>query len=445
MFCLSQHCIKYYWDRESYVSKSGGRAVSIQETGNSLLKYTTASETTMAISHVWNHGQGGRPETGLNACLHERYSYIALKSGFSSYWMDTPCIPSEHELRNKAIREINNVFTDSNMTLVCDKDIMKIDIKNLTIKIRESLLVALLVCDWNTRSWTLLEAIRADRNIQLLCKDNRFISLKENIDVCNRDGSLDIANLFLTARHLIPRERTRIPDPNECNSSGSDNGPELFRRFELEEAAVLLSNRVASRPGDEIVIWSLLCGNDVFDDTASFWGSLIGKSIFTSFWLSSAPRLQNVPGFSWAPLRPDLERAPLLPDLEKPSTTTQNNYRDVERFLPFSTLTDHGEITSDGLKADWAMCLFEKMARDIIIVENEMVSTSPQLSLISRRYIGNQKYGALLRCSRTDATMDGNKHLIVPYQGEAAGQLVGIVASGDCMAWNGLVYMCGRK
>jgi hypothetical protein len=422
MFCLGQRCKKYYWDRESYVSKSGGRAVSIQETGNGLLKYTKASETTMAVSHVWNHGQGGRPETGLNACLHERYSYIAIKSGFSSYWMDTPCIPSEHKLRQKAIREINNVFMHSNMTLVCDKDIMKIDIKDLTIKIRESLLAALLVCDWNTRSWTLLEAIRADHNIQLLCKDNRFISLKENLDVCNRDGSLDIATLFLTARHLIPRKRTRIPDPNECNSSDSDNDPEPFRKFELEEAAVLLSNRVASRPGDEIVIWSLLCGDDVFDDAASFWASLVGNSLSTSFLLSSAPRLQNIPGFSWAPLRPDLE---------KPSTTAQNSFRDGERFLPFPALTDRGEITSDGLKADWAVCIFEKRAGDMIVLENKTISTSPQLSFLSCQYIGNQKYGALLQCSRIDA----NKHLIIPYQGEAAGQLVGIVASGNCMAW----------
>ncbi|KAH6681595.1 hypothetical protein B0J14DRAFT_557005 [Halenospora varia] len=217
-------------------------------------QYAKISETTMAILHVWNHGQGGRPETGYNACLHERYSHIAIQSGYSSYWMDTPCIPSEHELRNQAIREINNVFTYSNMTLVCDKDIMKIDIKDLTIKIRESILAALLVCDWNTRSWALLEAIRADHNIHLLCKDNKIISLKENLDICNRDGSLDIANLFLTARHLIPRERTRIPDLNECNSSESDNDPEPFRKFAIEEAAVLLSNRVASRPGDEIVI-----------------------------------------------------------------------------------------------------------------------------------------------------------------------------------------------
>jgi hypothetical protein len=149
---------------------------------------------------------------------------------------------------------------------------------------------------------------------------------------------------------------------------------------------------------------------------------LVGNSLSTSFLLSSAPRLQNIPGFSWAPLRPDLE---------KPSTTAQNSFRDGERFLPFPALTDRGEITSDGLKADWAVCIFEKRAGDMIVLENKTISTSPQLSFLSCQYIGNQKYGALLQCSRIDA----NKHLIIPYQGEAAGQLVGIVASGNCMAW----------
>ena len=122
-------CPRLYWDRSSYESVTGGRAVSIAHSTGSKLRYCAASYSTMAVSHVWSHGQGGRPEdpledgggTGFNSCLHRRYSSIAASRGCDSYWMDTPCIPQDHHLRSEAIREINTVFAQSRLTLVCDR------------------------------------------------------------------------------------------------------------------------------------------------------------------------------------------------------------------------------------------------------------------------------------------------------------------------------------
>lgn len=67
----AHQCEPLYWDERSYRGVDGARAVSLDEqpTDNQLV-YCLASETTLAISHVWSHGQGGRPEnsgTGLNS------------------------------------------------------------------------------------------------------------------------------------------------------------------------------------------------------------------------------------------------------------------------------------------------------------------------------------------------------------------------------------------
>ena len=39
----------------------------------------------MALSHVWSHGQGGRPEDGINLCLQERYCRLAGHFNCDSY------------------------------------------------------------------------------------------------------------------------------------------------------------------------------------------------------------------------------------------------------------------------------------------------------------------------------------------------------------------------
>ena len=75
------------WDKESYLGVSGARAVSIASTDTSSgkLKYCNATSQTIAISHVWIHGQGGRPHEGINLCLHQRYTSIASELGCDSY------------------------------------------------------------------------------------------------------------------------------------------------------------------------------------------------------------------------------------------------------------------------------------------------------------------------------------------------------------------------
>lgn len=144
------HCDRLVWDEKSYREVSGARAVTLNASADDRhVAYCQASAKTLAISHVWSHGQGGRPEevSGFNRCLHRRYVSIARTLGCDSYWMDTPCIPEDHQLRREAIMNINQVFDNSRATIICDRDLMSIDTSNLTIGVWELIVVTILVCD----------------------------------------------------------------------------------------------------------------------------------------------------------------------------------------------------------------------------------------------------------------------------------------------------------
>jgi hypothetical protein len=322
------------WDEASYRLTKGARAVSIDisTSGAAPLTHCSASDKTLAISHVWSHGQGGRPEAGINNCLHQRYSRLARRLGCDSYWMDTVSIPEDHNLRREAISHINGVFQDSRAVLVCDRDLMNLNVSNLTTELRESLVAAVLLCDWNVRAWTILEGMKGRQRIFLLCKDNHTINLRETLfDVC-RHGRLDIivfANLF---PHLLPSAR------QDNDYLVKNRIPEI--PFEL--AGIWLSHRPASRAGDEIVIWSLLLGSNLppLYNAVDFWKAQ--ASVCTGYLMSSNSRLA-VPGLTWAPS---------TPYTSVQQSDSVNIMDRIHRPMPRSE-TWLGVIHEDGLWGPW--------------------------------------------------------------------------------------------
>ena len=73
--------------------------------------------------------------------------------GCDAYWMDTPCIPTDHILRREAIKNINKIFAQSRATLVCDRDLIEIEIEEDTsVELCELILVTSMTCDWNIRA-----------------------------------------------------------------------------------------------------------------------------------------------------------------------------------------------------------------------------------------------------------------------------------------------------
>ncbi|KAI1387389.1 uncharacterized protein F4822DRAFT_406297 [Hypoxylon trugodes] len=333
-----QACNRIKWDKSSYLTVSGARAVSISSTSDQL-RYQAADTATLAISHVWSHGQGGRPEDGLNQCLHQRYCNIAKKFNCTSYWIDAACIPCDHILRREAILTINQVFSTSHATILCDRDVMDIDISiiqdesdtsDASVALMESILTIVLVCDWNVRAWTLLEALRGRKNIQLLCKssgDNRLISLTDILRNVTYHGDISISILLLTNHHLFPApgvyhwikfktSSRELPFQSSTFDSSHDaqlTAGRMGRGFiTVSEAASLLGQRFASRPGDDVIIWSLLVDDPVRGNAEDLWtrgkdGTRLDQVVYTGHLLSSVQRLppKSYPrNPSWAPKQP---------------------------------------------------------------------------------------------------------------------------------------------
>lgn len=171
-------------------------------------------------------------------------------------------------------------------------DLESIDISAPDIATLETLFSILLVCDWNVRAWTMLEAIRGSSDVNILCSNGQLISLIDLLCRILDEGAIDLAVLLGSAQHLHP-------------SHFSD-------AISVEDSGLLLSQRHASRSGDEVVIWGLLNNLKGENSAINLWKSQRG--IRTGFLMSSAPRIESA-GYRWAPstpyIRPQLRTVPL--------------------------------------------------------------------------------------------------------------------------------------
>ncbi|MDI1488038.1 MAG: hypothetical protein OHK93_007312 [Ramalina farinacea] len=329
--------------------------------------------------------------------------------------MDTPCIPEDHQLRKEAIGNINKIFEESKATLVCDRDLMSIDATELTIEVRESILVTVMVCDWNLRAWTFLEAFRGRKNIYVLCKHAKVVSLKETVEIVYRKGCIDIALLLLTVPHLLPAWGDRKMR-TFCNS--------LVPGFlTIEGGGSHLTHREASRPGDDIVIWSLLIDDNAHSDAKAFWRAQKGKVLATSFLLSSVPRLKT-PGLRWAPSSP----AAQLLDAESSGSAYRLLALDEDD-------SEVGRIGADGIKATWLMYeVFGGLRGSETICSRMSWSIEqPQdsrcrrnLESVRASYMRNYIFGALLRpmsVSKGDVS-------VLP-RGDPSRAFIGVCATND--------------
>ncbi|EXJ84803.1 hypothetical protein A1O3_05475 [Capronia epimyces CBS 606.96] len=422
-------CDRLFWIRESFIAVSGPKAVDITATDATGLRYCESTEKTLTISHVWSHGQGGRPNrggaegTGFNSCLHRRYSKLALSMGCSSYWMDTAAIPSEPDLRWDCIANITRIFSTSETTLVCDRDIMTIDISDPCPETCEQLLAALLVCDWNMRAWTLLEAMRGRHSLVLLCRDDKVISVRETLETVYARGRVDMVIPFMMRSYLLPPDD--ITDMELFEGGGSvatEEDQQIAQGFvSIGEAAALLSHRHATRDDDDLLIWNLLAGDVETSDPTQMWRRLVGKRISTGALVSSAPRLRGVPGFHWAPSRPTMPRR----------TTGSSSH---EKTFPASDGVDmkDGHITAEGLRARWLAFKFDVPARglqsdDLGLGEGSLEN---KLAEIARRHLDHLPKGIMLQA----CPARGPANVPIPYQGSINPLLV-VCASEDGIRW----------
>lgn len=424
--CLG-HCHRLFWIRDSFVAISGPKAVDVAATDVTGLRYCEATEKTLTISHVWSHGQGGRPDhcgaegTGFNSCLHRRYSRLASLLGYSSYWMDTAAIPSEKALRWECIANITRIFSASETTLVCDRDIMSIDISSPSVEACERVLAALLVCDWNQRAWTLLEAMRGRRSLYLLCHDDKMISVRQAVETVLTRGRIDLVIPFVTRSYMFPPDDAT--DMELFEDGGSVAAEEDYRIAQgfisIGAAAILLSHRHATRDDDDLLIWNLLAGDLETADAAEMWMRQVGGTIDVGALVSSAPRLRGVPGFHWAPSRPTI-----------PRRTTISSSQEKVILASDGLDSRRGLITVDGLRAKWLRFKFDVAPTKEGMARLHDVGSRLKLGEIAARYLEGLPKGILLQVCpcRGPATVP------IPHPGSVHPILV-VAGSEDGLSW----------
>ena len=340
--------------------------------------------------------------------------------------MDTVSIPQNHQLRREAISNINTVFLDSCAVLVCDRDLMQVDVSNVTLPLLESLLVGVLVCDWNVRAWTLLEAVKGRAKLHLLCKNNRTVDLQDLLQTVCSHGRLDVAIFANLLHHMLLKwEDSEKPMifPRKLGVPKFMRGLVSRRRRQTVEiqipiglGGVWLSHRPASRPEDEIVIWSLLLGDlrPPLYNAVDFWRS--NYMVDTGYLLSSCPRL-NKRGLSWAPRTP---YAMVQQSGPVPSP---------DRILPrHTTIGALGSIQRNGLWASWYVSEFD--SRNQTSTQSQ-AQVGRELAKIRQRFHITKRYAALLQpIDANDHRIFGEKRREDAVQPGRFGRQVAICESG---------------
>ncbi|KAK6354647.1 hypothetical protein TWF696_003787 [Orbilia brochopaga] len=282
-----------------------GRVVDIRATEDTLstsnprllyCRFSTLSRT-LAVTHVWAHGQGGSPEDGFNRCLHKRYVALAARLGCDSYWIDSACIPENESFRTEAIMTLNPIFSGAKVVLVVDRLIQTIEHTD-----SELLLAALTMSDWNTRSWTFFEGVMSSGHLYLLCKSNQVVSLQQVCaDIMDRHANASLAIGMIALQHIFLSAQPAY--------IGNWRPYGQARSHVFERTGCALALRRASRDGDDRRIWALLLhGEKYFPDdgiderlcrTRDGSGTLVRSGqTHSGFLLSDMPRLSEK---SWGP------------------------------------------------------------------------------------------------------------------------------------------------
>ena len=281
---------------------------------------------------------------------------------------------------------------------------MKLDVSNITTSICEILLITIVVSDWNCRAWTFFEAFRARRTIHLLCQNNAVVSLKQVIKNVCQNGLLEFGALCLAMPHFLPPLDDSILAQDK---SGGSRQEFQAGYLPIETSSNLLSHRPASRPGDDVVIWSLLMSEStVFNNAEAFWqaaqgpiferseitGRILhqGVSIRTGYLVSNAPRLK-MKGLNWAPSSPTFRFS------SRSDTDDFNGYDGGN--------SESGFISPDGFVANWFLWKFNITT---FLQASSNDNFLRNLSNIITRFLQGFRWGAILNPIEEDGYNTGS-------------------------------------
>ncbi|KAK8863271.1 hypothetical protein PGQ11_009506 [Apiospora arundinis] len=288
--------------------------------------------------------------------------------------------PKEKALRTEAINFINTIFYTSRCVLVIDVDLMEFDVINMDTRQCECFLTAVLFSEWNTRAWTMLEALKGKDHVSILGRDDGTIRFMELLKRVYDHGRIDLVVFSTYLPHMMRSQGeagTWLDHSSLRETMPND--------IQLEVIGSWLSHRPVSREEDGVVIWSL-CLNQKRQrimDPEAFWRAQ--NVVQSGFLLSSAPRLET-PGLRWAPSTPiampgtenDSNRPLKRPNqsviatgLALYGTVKVNQGKEFHRAFESSD-TSSLKIQADGIWGPWWTCeinldLTSRMARGLDI------------------------------------------------------------------------------
>ncbi|KAF3926051.1 hypothetical protein ABW20_dc0108865 [Dactylellina cionopaga] len=237
----------------------------------------------IAISHVWSDGTGVglKPPGYVNPCLFTYFASLARDLDCQAVWWDTISIPTDPELRRKAINQMHNYYRYAKCTLLHDRYLTDFEWVD-----DGSPCIAVILSPWFTRGWTALECI--------LSKSVKVVFKKRGKDEwIIKDLDEDIL----------------AKDPSEC-SRGHWMATKILRRLRkgidnVSDLLAILKPRHTAWPRDRMIIAALLAGVEIGTDMrpATITKDIIKKigKISVASLLHCEATIVSSGGWSWCP------------------------------------------------------------------------------------------------------------------------------------------------
>lgn len=241
--------------------------------------WVPTSRRTLAVSHVWRDGMGGTRDSGLNQCLHDYFTKLAIARNLDSYWVDSATIPTDNFQRRLMIQRINSTFATASFTLCQDARLANAT----TLGDDGTALLAIVVSFWHRRAWTLLEGHKAN--------DMSFFRAPSILEPFNVRKAVE--NVILKCND----------SPLWLLSTIAELEAYMVDGMTPESSGILLSSRVASRASDSELIWRLLAQPFTTSETSTSMNTTafdFADKADVAFISSNAPR-SGEPGLCWMP------------------------------------------------------------------------------------------------------------------------------------------------
>jgi hypothetical protein len=172
------------------------------------------------FSHVWSDGLGNPKENRLPLCQLKRFHAIintlprrkhwagrSIITGVYRIWIDTLCIPLDHETRKKAIGMLKRYYSYANVTIVLDKSLNTLSRADFS---SGELLLRIALSPWMSRCWTMEEAVLAGSTLSIPFADGWMFPLDEVAHIRMRNLSLFTGTMNDDQQRRIKEIRKRI-------------------------------------------------------------------------------------------------------------------------------------------------------------------------------------------------------------------------------------------